>query len=134
MHKKLLTVTFESRTFKFTTKKTLNPNTRKSSAIDSEFSTQNWNTRTLCHLKDICVPGEARFNEISNMASNSRHSRGRAAANPELSSDDPDDLYSDNTLQSEDNGNEEATQPAHDGNITMQDHENSESLFGSVEY
>jgi hypothetical protein len=78
VYKKLLTVTVtnNSRTFKFTTKKTLNPNTGKSSAIDSEFSAQNWNARTLRHLKDIHGLGEVRFNEIFNMASNSRRHGG----------------------------------------------------------
>ena len=127
MHKKLLTVTFESRAFKFIIKKTLNPNTGKSSAIDSEFSAQNWNARTLRHLKDICVLGEARFNQIFDMVSNSRR-RGRAAANPESSSNNPNDYHSDDTLRSEDDG-EGVGEAAHDANII-----DSESLFRSFEF
>jgi hypothetical protein len=131
VHKKLLTVTFESRAFKFIVKKTLNPNTGKSSAIDSEFSAQNWNARTLRHLKDIHVLGEARFNQIFDMASNSRR-RGRAAANPEPSNNS-NDYHSDDTLQSEDDGEGDG-EAAHDANIIMQDYKDSESLFRSFEF
>ena len=77
MHKKLLTAAFDSRTLKFIVKKTVNPNTGKSSAIESEFSAQNWNARTLRHLKDVHALGEARFNQVFDMASNGRLVHGR---------------------------------------------------------
>lgn len=133
MHKKLLTVTSDSRTFKFTIKKTLNPSTGKSSTIESEFSAQNWNARTLRHLKDIHVLGEARFNQIFDMASNSRRGRGRAATNPEQYSNNSNDYHSDDTLQSEDDGEGDG-EAANGANIIMQDHKGSKSLFRSVEY
>ena len=90
----------------------MNPLTGKSSTIETEFSAQNWNSRTLRHLKDVHALGEARFNQVFNMASNSRPLRGRmrAVTNPEPTSNDLDD--SDDTLQSEDNneGNNEVLQ------------------------
>jgi hypothetical protein len=121
VHKKLLTATFDSRVFKCTIKKTVNPNTGKLSAIESEFSAQNWNTRTLRHLKDIQVLGKERFSRVFDMASNSR--RGRSRAEATINNSD-DDLHSDDTLRSEDSDN--------NGNEMVQSHEDSESLFRSV--
>ena len=126
MQKKLLTATVDSRNIKFSLKKTVNPNTGKSSSIETEFSSQNWNARTLRHLKDIHVLGETRFNDIFNMASNSKLGRGRnrGAANPEPISDD--ELQSDDTLQSEDN-NEGDEETAHVEDSIVQITEDSES-------
>ena len=132
MHKKLLTVTYDSQSFKFIVKKTLNPNTGKSSAFDSEFSAQNWNARTLRHLKDINALGEERFNQIFDMASISKRSWAQASANPE---NDSDDLHSDDTLRSESEDNNEGDEgTTYNKNIIMQDHNDSEFLFGSFEY
>lgn len=115
MHKKLLTATFDSRTFRFITKKTVNPNSGKLSAIESEFSAQNWNARTLRHLKDIHALGEARFNLVLDMASNSRVVRGRTrgVANPEPTSLENDSDDSDVTLRSEDNNELEEDEALH---------------------
>ena len=61
------------------------------------------------------------------MVSNSRR-RGRAAANPESSSNNnPNDYHSDDTLRSEDDGEGDG-EAAYDANIT-----DSESLFRSFE-
>ena len=131
MHKKLLTVTFESRTLKFSTKKTVNPNTRKSSGTENEFSAQNWNARTLCHLKDIKALGEKRYNEVFDMANNSRCGRTRANCEP---TSDHDGIYSDYSLRSEDsNDGEEKTHietHIEDGNF--QGYEDSKFSFKSV--
>jgi hypothetical protein len=131
VHKKLLTVTFDTRTFKFTITKAVNPNTGKMSTIENEFSAHNWNARTLRHLKDIHALGEARFNELFNMALNSR--RGRIRAVEPTSNNSDDDLHSDNSLRSEDDDEgDEETAPIE--NNIMQGHEDSESLFRSVEH
>jgi hypothetical protein len=136
VHKKLLTVTFDSRNFKFTVKKTVNPHTGKSSAIESEFSAQNWNARTIRHLKDVRALGEARFKEIFDMASSSRLVRGRtrAVSNPEPNSNNSDD--SDDTLRSEDNdeGGDETTHVENNIMQDHEDHEDGESPFRSVEH
>ena len=124
----LLTVTFDARTLKFTIKKTTNPFTGKSSATENEFSAQNWNARTLRHLKDIHVLGEARFNQVFDMAFNSRRSRTRAGPEPTSNNSD-DDLHSDDTLRSEDNDGGDA----HVGDIAMQGYEDGEPLFRSVD-
>lgn len=134
MHKKLLTVAFDSRSFKFAITKTVNPNTGKSSAIENEFSAQNWNTRTLRHLKDVHALGEARFNQVFDMASNSRLVRSRSRANPEPTRNDSDDS-DDDTLQSEDNNEGDSDKEiAHVENNVMQGHENGEFLLRSVEH
>ena len=115
-------MTLDARSFKFIIKKTINPNTGKSSTIENEFSAQNWNAKTLRYLRDIHALGEERFKEVLNMASNNR--RGRIRANPEPISNKSDD--SDDTLRSEDDneGDEECTQAA-----SAQDDEDSESSF-----
>ena len=46
----------------------MNPNTGKSSGTENEFSAQNWNARTCCHLKDIKALGEEMYNEVFDMA------------------------------------------------------------------
>jgi hypothetical protein len=131
VHKKLLIVTFDARTFKFTVKKTVNPSTGKSSTIENEFSAHNWNARTLRHLKDIHALGEDRFNQLYDMALNSRRGRMRAVEPTLIDSDD--DLHSDGTLRSEDNdeGDEET---AHNENNILQGHDDSEFLFRSIEH
>jgi hypothetical protein len=134
VHKRLLTATTDSRSFKCTIKKTVNPNTGKSSTIEIEFSAHNWNARTLRHLKDIQVLGKERFKQVFDMAFNSKRGRSRAVTEPINNSDD--DLHSDGTLHSEDSdnvsegggdkgGNEET---AHDvGDTMVQSHEDGES-------
>lgn len=115
----------------------MNPNTGKSSGVVSEFSAQNWNARTLRHLKDIHVLGEERFNQLFDMVSNSKRGRGRTAANPEPSSNlNNDDLLSDDTLQSEPEDNNEGgdEETARDENIiSIQDHEDHSESVSNVQ-